>query len=152
MRENTKRFYKNSLLSLLGIFVFDTVAAGFVWILPGFVTARRAAILFCLCSVGLLFYGCKLLKPMPKAWQTVLSVAVVPIAVLAAFAGGLGLLATEIWLLPIVSSGNLLYLALPELHTLKTNTAVFYASVLLIPFLCMTIGAAVRRRLEEGEV
>lgn len=146
MCENTKKLFQNSLFSLLGIFVFDAVTAIFVWILPGLVTARRAAILFCLCSIGLLFYGCKLLKPMPKVWQTVLSVAVVPIAVLAVFTGGLGLFGTEIWLLPVASPGNLLYLALPELHTLKMNTATFYASVFLIPFLCMTVGAAIRKK------
>ncbi len=141
---NKSEFIKNGCFSLLGFFIFSMASAGFVWILPGFTTAQCAAILFSLFNIGLLFYGRAVLAPLRKLWQTVLSVSVLPIAVLAVSVGCAYLFGIEVLLLPALSPGNLLHIAICKTYTPEINVTVFYTAVMLVPFLCMSIGAAVR--------
>lgn len=154
MKENTKRFFKNSLLSLVGFLGFDSITVlGMRFVPHGLLSAWLAAGLFLLLCIGLLFYGGKIFEPMPKAWQTGLSVTVLPIIVLAAFAGCAVLFETEMLFLPVVTPGNLLCMAVGNLYS-GSGTDLIACAVFapLLPFLCMVVGAAMHRQHEKGEL
>lgn len=142
MKENRKIFMCNSLLSLVGFLGFDLVTVGIMRLVPhGLFNTWLAAGTFLLLCVGLLFYGGKMLKPMPKAWQTVLSVTALPIAALAVFAGCAVLFETEMLFLPVVTPGNLLCMAVGDLYTggeIDLIACALFAPLFL--FLCMTLG------------
>lgn len=152
MRENTKNFFKNSLLSLAGFLGFDSITVlGMRFVSHELLSAWIAAGLFLLLCVGLLFYGGKILKPMPKIWQTVLSVTVLPIIVLTGFAVCAVLFETEILFLPVVIPGNLLCMAVGNLYTGEGADLISCAVLApLMPFLCMSIGAAVQQNGVTG--
>lgn len=154
MRNSRNIFFKNSLFSLVGFLGFDIITVLGMLLAPhGLLSAWLAAGLFLLLCIGLLFYGGKLLKPMPKAWQTALSVTALPIIVLAAFAGCAVLFETEMLFLPVVTPGNLLCMAVGNLYTGGEMDLISCAIIApLFPFLCMSIGAAVRGRREKGEL
>lgn len=138
---------QNSLVGFLG---FDLITVCIMFLAPhGLLSTWLAAGTFLLLCVGLLFYGGKMLKPMPKAWQNVLSVTVLPIAALAAFTGCAVLFETEILFLPAATPGNLLCMAVGSLYTgggIDLIACALFAPLSL--FLCMGIGAAVRGKAE----
>lgn len=148
MKENRKIFMCNSLLSLVGFLGFDLVTIGIMRFVPhGLRNIWLAAGTFLLLCVGLLFYGGKMFNPMPKAWQTVLSVTALPIAALAVFAGCAVLFETEMLFLPVVTPGNLLCMAVGDLYTGGEADLIACALLApLIPFLCMTVGTAIRKK------
>lgn len=151
MRENTKIFLKNSLLSLVGFLGFDSITVlGMRFIPHGLLSAWIAAGLFLLLCIGLLFYSGKTFEPMQKAWQTGLSVTVLPITVLAAFAGCAVLFETEILFLPVVTPGNLLCMSVGNLYS-GSGTDLIACAVFapLLPFLCMVVGAAVKQKRSD---
>lgn len=151
MKENTKRFFKNSLLSLVGFLGFDSITVlGMLFVPHGLLSAWLAAGLFLLLCIGLLFYGGKIFEPMPKAWQTGLSVTVLPIIVLAAFAGCAVLFETEMLFLPVVTPGNLLCMSVGNLYS-GSGTDLIACAVFapLLPFLCMVVGAAARQKRND---
>lgn len=150
MKTIRKNFFRNSALSLVGFLGFDLITVCIMFLAPhGLLSTWLAAGIFLLLCVGLLFYGGKMLKPMPKAWQNVLSVTVLPIAALAAFTGCAVLFETEILFLPAATPGNLLCMAVGSLYTgggIDLIACALFAPLSL--FLCMGIGAAVRGKAE----
>lgn len=152
MKNNRSNFLKNSLLSLVGFLGFDLVTVCVAQFAPhGLLSAWLTAGLFLLLCIGLLFYGGRFLGPMPKLRQTVLSVTVLPIAVLIAFAGCAVLFETEMLFLPVVTPGNLLCMAVGNLYTGGEADLISCAVLApLFPFLCMSIGAAVCRKKDGG--
>lgn len=151
MKENTKRFFKNSLLSLVGFLGFDSITVlGMRFVPHGLLSAWLAAGLFLLLCIGLLFYSGKIFEPMPKAWQTGLSVTLLPIAALTACTGCAVLFETEMLFLPVVTPGNLLCMAVGNLYS-GSGTDLIACAVFapLLPFLCMVVGAAVKQKRND---
>lgn len=151
MKNNRKRFLKNSLFSLVGFLGFDILTAFGMLLAPhGLLNTWLAAGLFLLLCIGLLFYGGKIFEPMQKSWQTGLSVTVLPITVLAAFAGCAVLFETEMLFLPVVTPGNLLCMSVGNLFS-GSGTDLIACAVFapLLPFLCMVVGAVVKQKRSD---
>lgn len=156
MKENTKRFFRNSLLSVLGFLLAIAVIVLSVQFGNSALYTRIASgVILAVTAVGMFFYGYKVLKPLKSAWQTVLSVDVLPVAVLLILSVFLGLVfeTNDIpaALLIIPSYPFLeLFPASADPSELAINLIVFLTP--FFPFLCMTVGAAVRRQREKGEL
>lgn len=155
MRENTKSFVKNSLLSLLGyaasVIVMGIVPPVIAHDLPTLQLA--AGTLLLLCGAGLSFIGYTFARPLPKIWQTVLSITVVPILILLAASGLLSLLfQSQYPLLLLAIPGNLIFALIPEETGFWQNDITPLICLCLMPlilFLCTAVGAAMRSRLEK---
>lgn len=153
MCDNTKRFFRNSLLSVLGFLL-----AGAVMVLSfrfeGGEQHKRmvSGIVVVAVAAGLIFYGYKVLKPLKSAWQTVLSVDVLPVSALliltvfltfvfeADFPGEILLVASA----PFFN----LFPAKFVLDDITATLIVFLTPLLL--FIYMHIGMAVRKAYENS--
>lgn len=160
MRENTKVFFKNSLISLLGFLAADALMA-FVLFSPVFAYNLRAVQLaagtvLLLCGAGLSFLGYTFVRPLQKVWQTVLSVTVVPLLILLAATGiPSAIFQSQYLLLPLTVPGNLIFALIPEETGFWQNDITPPICLCLMPlilFLCTAVGAVERSRLEKGEL
>lgn len=156
MCDNTKRFYRNSLLSVLGFLLADAVMVlSFQFDSSTPYTRIASVVILAVTAVGMFFYGYKVLKPLKSAWQTVLSVGALPVSVLYFLSVFLTFVfetdypAAVLLFIPSNPFFNL-FPATAYPSELAINLIVFLTP--FFPFLCMTVGAAVRRRLEEGEM
>lgn len=156
MRENAKRFFHNSLFSLLGFLAADVLTA--VVLFSGIFNSRyvsqlAAGISLLLIGAGLSFIGYTFVKPLKKRWQTVLSVIAVPMLILLV---GTGFLSTvfqsQYPLLLLAVHGNLIFALIPEETGLWQNDWTPLVCICLVPlvlFLCTAVGAVVRGRHEK---
>lgn len=162
MKENTKRFLKNSLLSLIGFLVADAVMFSVTMLFSNIFcgsmhTAQLSAgTVLLLSGAGLLFIGYTCIQPLKRIWQTVLSVTVVPILILLAASGLLSVIfQSQYPLLLLALPGNLIFALIPEETGLWQNDWAPFVCICLVPlvlFLCTAVGAAERSRHEKGEM
>lgn len=159
MRENTKVFFKNSLISLLGFLAADALMA-FVLFSPVFAYNLRAVQLaagtvMLLGCTGAAFIGFSFLHPFKRLWQTVLSVTVVPILILLAATGlSVAIFQSEYAVFPLVIPGNLFFALLPEESGFWQNDITPPLCVCLAPlllFLCMAVGTAAGKAYTHSE-
>lgn len=153
MQENTKRFFRNSLLSVLGFLL-----AGAVMVLSfqfeGGEQHKRmvSGIVVVAVAAGLIFYGYKVLKPLKSALQTALSVDVLPVAALVILTVFLTFVFEadfpgEILLVASAPFFNL-FPAKFVLDDITATLLVFLTPLLL--FIYMHIGMAVRKAYENS--
>lgn len=158
MRENTKRFYRNSLFSILGFLLADAVMAlSFQFDSSTPYTRIASAVIIAITAVGMVFYGYKVIKPLKSVWQTVLSVAVLPAAVLLIISVFLGFVfeTNDIPAGLLILASNVFFNLLsvnPKLYDMDIvgNLILFLAP--LLPFIYMSIGTAMHGQRVKGKL
>lgn len=156
MRENTKSFFKNSLLALLGYAASVIVMAIVPPVLAHDLPTLQFTVgtLLLLCGAGLFFVGYTFILPLKRNWQTVLSVTAAPILILlAAIVLPSVLFQSQYLLLPITIPGNLIFALIPEETGAWQNDFLPPVCLCITPlvlFLCTAVGAVVRERQEKS--
>lgn len=153
MRENTKRFFHNSAISVSGFVLTNAVtllAVGGTKSVFGGQLAAGTALLF-LCG-GLGFVGYAVIRLLEKKWQTALSLTVVPILTILSAVCMASVIIRNPYPLLLLSFSTELYFALIPEAVYSGNDAVICILAPFIPLLCISIGAAVRSRLEKEKV
>lgn len=161
MKENTKRFLRNSLIALLGFLAADVLTA-IVLFSPVFshinnlhIMQLAAGTVLLLNGAGLMFIGYTFVQPLKRSWQTVMSVTVVPIPILLATLGLLYVFFQSQYPLRLLTApANLIFVLIPEETGLWQNDLAPLICLCLAPllhFVCITVSTVVRRTHEFTE-
>lgn len=153
MCDNTKKFLHNSAISVCGFVLVNAVTQLVTHSTHSMFGEQIAAgVALLALSGGLIFVGYAVTRPLESRWQTAISLTVVPILTILAAACIVSTIIRNPYPLVLLAFSAELYFALIPEAAYSGNDTFFYIFAPFVPFLCISIGAALRARLEEGEM
>lgn len=151
MRENTKRFFHNSAISVCGFILANAITQLVTYNVRsvfGGQLAAGTALLFLF--GGWIFVGYAVIRSLESRWQTALSLTFVPVLTILSAVCIASVVIRNPYPLFLLSFSAELYFALIPEAVYSGNDAVICILAPFVPFLCISIGAAMRAQHEKG--